>query len=141
LPIAFPYPAGCGRDHPKPMICAGMAADTFTAGHGLRPSFDPESMPFFYEAAVDGRLVTRLYGIDTDGEAVRIAAEIYPVHAPETNDPQWRFYDFPTRKHARHFAEETLLALEYLGCNITESEPLVADSRSRATGASDRFAA
>jgi hypothetical protein len=118
-----------------------MAADAFTGGHGLRPSFDESSVLFVYEAATDGRLVTRMFGIDTDGEAVRIAAEIYPVHAPETNDPQWRFYDFPTRKHARHFAEETLLALEYLGCSITESAALAAGSGSRATGASDRFAA
>jgi len=118
-----------------------MAADSFNVTHGLRPSFDETSVLFVYETAIDGRIVTRLFGIDTDGEAVRIAAEIYPVHAPETNDPQWRFYDFPTRKHANHFAEETLLALEYLGCTINESATLVADSDSRATGASDRFAA
>jgi len=117
-----------------------MAADTFNVGHGLRPSFDETSVLFVYEAAVDGRLVTRLFGIDTDGQAVRVAAEIYPVHAPETNDPQWRFYDFPGRKHAQHFAEETLLALEYLGCIITDSETL-SDSGTRATGAHDRFAA
>jgi hypothetical protein len=118
-----------------------MAADTLSHGHGLRPSFDETSVLFVYEAAVDGRLVTRLFGIDTDGQAVRVAAEIYPVHAPETNDPQWRFYDFPARKNAQHFAEETLLALEYLGCIVTESEALGARSGSRATGASDRFAA
>src|SRR5438046_4864340 len=118
-----------------------MAADEFNMGHGLRPSFDETSVLFVYEAKTDGRLVTRLVGIDTDGQAVRIAAEIYPVHAPETNDPQWRFYDFPTRSHAKHFAEETLLALEYLGCTITEGQALVADSGSRAIGATDRFAA
>ena len=118
-----------------------MAADAFNPGHGLRPSFDATSVLFVYEANTDGRLVTRLFAIDTDGEAVRIAAEIYPVHAPETNDPQWRFYDFPTRSHAKHFAEETLLALEYLGCLITEAETVVDDSGARAVGASDRFAA
>jgi hypothetical protein len=118
-----------------------MAADTFTTGHGLRPSFDEASVLFVYQAENDRRLVARLFGIDTDGEAVRVAAEIYPVHAPETSDPQWRFYDFPSRKHAYLFAEETLVALEYLGCTITEPEAPAADSGSRADGASDRFAA
>jgi len=121
-----------------------MAADTFNnRGHGFRPSFDEASVLFVYQAdAEGGRTVVRLFGIDTEGGAVRVAAEIYPVHAHESNDPQWRFYDFPSRKSAQVFADETLLALEYLGCNITEPARDVRDGTdTRADGASDRFAA
>lgn len=121
-----------------------MAGDTFNRGHGFGPTFDEASVLFAYQADTDGgRLVVRLFGIDTEGGAVRVAAEIYPVHAHESNDPQWRFYDFASRKSAQIFADETLIALEYLGCMISEPEPETgaADSDARANGASDRFAA
>jgi hypothetical protein len=75
---------------------------------------------FAYEAVFDGRLVARLVGIASGGEAVRVAAEVYPVHAPEAGEPQWRFYDFPARDDAQRFVDETLVALEYLGCIIGE---------------------
>ena len=68
----------------------------------------------------EGRIVTRLYGFERAGQDLRVAAEIYPVSAPQDSQPQWRFYDFLARDQAHHFAEETLLALEYLGCIVTE---------------------
>ena len=97
-----------------------MAAETVL--DVVPPLSDEQTNTLFtYEAKHDGKLITRLVGVAREGHWVRVAAEVYPVHAPETSDPQWRFYDFPTRERAHHFADETLLALEYLGCIVTES--------------------
>jgi hypothetical protein len=83
---------------------------------------------FAYEANHESRLVTRLVGIGSGGADVRVVAEVYPVHAPETSEPQWRFYDFPSPDRARRFADEALLALEYLGCSVSDSLPHVSDA-------------
>jgi hypothetical protein len=116
-----------------------MAADTALGVVPPLPASDEQSNTLFtYEVAHDRRLITRLVGIDLDGEghSVRVAAEIYPIHAPQTSDPQWRFYDFPTREKAQHFVEESLLALEYLGCTVSESRThLAGNERSSAVAA------
>lgn len=108
-----------------------MAADTALGVLPPVPASSEQSNTLFtYEVAHDRRLITRLVGValDREGRSVRVAAEIYPAHAPETSDPQWRFYDFPTREKAQHFVEEALLALEYLGCTVAESRTHLAGS-------------
>jgi hypothetical protein len=98
-----------------------MAAEGELVSTGVSPNGDEQGRTLFaYEAIHDGRLVTRLVGIGSGGVDVRVVAEVYPVHAPETSEPQWRFYDFPSPDRARRFADEALLALEYLGCTISE---------------------
>jgi len=87
---------------------------------------------FAYEVRRSGRVVTRLVGIQADVDRIRVAAEIYPVDVPETSPPQRRFYDFPTRRNAQNFVDEALLALEYLGCTVTESDTSVIQDRQRA---------
>jgi hypothetical protein len=100
-----------------------MAADP-ESGVPMPPNEDDEGRTLFaYEAAHEGRLVTRLVGIGGSNEDVRVVAEVYPVHAPATSEPQWRFYDFPTHERARRFADEAMLTLEYLGCAVTETAP------------------
>ena len=64
--------------------------------------------------------MVRLIGIDADTDRIRVAAEVYPVDTAEGSEPQWRFYDFPTLAAAQHFADQALLALEYLGCVVVE---------------------
>jgi hypothetical protein len=90
-----------------------------------RPQPDDEqtSTLFAYEARRQARVVIRLVGSEADVHRIRVAAEIYPVDAPETNEPQRRFYDFPTRQKAQAFTDEALLALEYLGCTVTDTGP------------------
>ena len=106
----------------------------------LRSSFGrPSASPTFEIVAQDGRVVTRLYVMPGEGDAVRVQAEIYPVHAPENNEPQWRFFDFPTRKHAQEFVDEALMALEYLGCSV--EEPRKGASPGSGTDAPHEFAA
>jgi hypothetical protein len=98
------------------------------------PNAEPTSVLFAYEARRNGRLITRLVGND-DVHRVRVAAEVYPVDVPETNEPQRRFYDFPSRRQAQTFADEALLALEYLGCTVTESVEQLSRSRPGAADA------
>ena len=86
-----------------------------------RSNDEQERMLFAYEARRQARVVVRLVGAEADIHRIRVAAEIYPIDVPETNEPQRRFYDFPTRQKAQAFADETLLALEYLGCTVTET--------------------
>src|ERR1043165_9142631 len=101
-----------------------MAAEGELVSTAVPPNGDEQGRTLFaYEAIHEGRLVTRLVGIGSGGADVRVVAEVYPVHAPETSEPQWRFYDFPSPDRARRFADEALLALEYLGCAIGEPMP------------------
>lgn len=106
-----------------------MAAERDRASDGTSPAGDEQGRTLFaYEAIHEGRLVTRLVGIGSRGADVRVVAEVYPVHAPETSEPQWRFYDFPSPDRARRFADEALLALEYLGCSVSEPLPHATDA-------------
>ena len=76
---------------------------------------------FAYDVSKENRVVTRLYGFVSDEHKVRVAAETYPFTAREEIAPEWLFFDFPTHDGAMRFADEVLLALEYLGCRFTES--------------------
>jgi len=106
-----------------------MAAEGDRVPDGTSPAADEQGRTLFaYEAIHDGRLVTRLVGIGSGGADVRVVAEVYPVHAPETSEPQWRFYDFPSPDRARRFADEALMALEYLGCSVSETLPHASDA-------------
>jgi hypothetical protein len=106
-----------------------MAADGELVPNGMPPNGDEHGRTLFaYEAIHDGRLVTRLVGIGSGRADVRVVAEVYPVHAPETSEPQWRFFDFPSPDRAVRFADEALLALEYLGCTVSESVPHAGDT-------------
>ena len=102
------------------MISAMAAESPLGAVPELGESDEQTNTLFTYELSHDRRLVTRLVGVARDGHPVRVAAEIYPVHAPDNSPPQWRFYDFASREQAQRFAEEALLTLEYLGCTLME---------------------
>lgn len=86
-----------------------------------RANVEQVSTVFAYEARRQARVVVRLVATEADVDRIRVAAEIYPVDVPESTEPQRRFYDFPTRQKAQAFADEALLALEYLGCTATET--------------------
>lgn len=98
-----------------------MAVDT---PKGLVPSagaFGGRTRTLFaYDVSKEGKIVTRLYGFESD-DHVRVAAETYPCTAREDIAPEWLFFDFPTHDRALRFADEVLLALEYLGCTFTET--------------------
>jgi hypothetical protein len=76
---------------------------------------------FAYDVSKDGKVVTRLYGFESDDHKIRVAAETYPFTAREDVAPEWLFFDFSTHDQSLRFADEVLLALEYLGCTFTET--------------------
>lgn len=68
------------------------------------------------EATRDGRRVALLRCYDHDGSTI-VEAEVIPVRGehPERRGP----YRFATAPEAFRFVQETLLALQYLGCTIS----------------------
>ena len=74
---------------------------------------------FSFEASREGEVVARLLGFENEA-GVRVSAEIYPVTVLESSEPTGFFHDFPTQNQARRFVDETLVALEYIGCIVTD---------------------
>ena len=113
-----------------------MAAETTLDAVPSFESGDEQTNTLFtYEMTHERRLVTRLVGVAREGHPVRVAAEIYPVHAPDNSEPQWRFYDFSSREQAQRFADEALLTLEYLGCTLMEPRAQRAEAEAEAEAA------
>jgi len=75
---------------------------------------------FAFEARREGRTVAVLRGTTAEDGSVVVETEIYPITAPANSDPQKRELTFNTREQARRFADETVVALEYLGCVLAE---------------------
>lgn len=76
----------------------------------------PGTELFRHELRKDGRPVASLVGLQTH-DGVLVEAEIYPATEPRTPEPMRRPFAFASEAHAVRFADETLLALEYLGCS------------------------
>ncbi len=74
---------------------------------------------FVREARKEGRTVVVMRGVSGD-TGVTVEAEIYPITAPANAEPQRRPYPFPSRGDAERFADQALLALQYLGCTVAE---------------------
>jgi hypothetical protein len=52
-------------------------------------------------------------------DGISVEAEIYPATDPPAPEPLLRPFHFTSSEHASRFADETLVALEYLGCSVT----------------------
>jgi hypothetical protein len=73
------------------------------------------SSEFVREATIDGRVVAHLRCYDdTDEGGTVVEAQIHP----EAGAPVSRGYRFSTAPDAFRFVQETLLALQYLGCAV-----------------------
>jgi hypothetical protein len=114
------------------MSVPAESLDPALGDHG--PADRTETL-FAYEARRQVRVVVRVVGLQAGGDRIRVAAEIYPVDVPETNEPQRRFYDFPTRQKAQAFADEALLALEYLGCTVLDFAEALSRAQTGLAGA------
>jgi hypothetical protein len=75
---------------------------------------------FVYEARKEGRVVALLRGVAGANGTVTVETEVYPVTGHASTEPQKRPFSFRAVDQARHFVDETLLALEYLGCTVVE---------------------
>jgi hypothetical protein len=77
----------------------------------------PARQLFLRRAVKDGRTVVLLRGLEA-GKECAIQADVYPVTAPGGDVVALGPHSFATLDDALTFVEETLLALEYLGCAI-----------------------
>jgi hypothetical protein len=75
---------------------------------------------FSYEARREGRTVALIRGLTAADGSVTVETEVFPVTAPANAEPQTRPFTFRTREQALRFADEAVLALEYLGCVLAE---------------------
>lgn len=74
---------------------------------------------FAYEVRRDGRPVATLLGVaDEDGATVE--AEVFPVTQAPGQGAIARPFHFASAEAARRFADEALVALEYLNCEVVE---------------------
>ena len=74
---------------------------------------------FSYELRREGRPVAILRGTAAEG-VVTVDTAIYSVNAGPSSPPVERPFRFTTPEAAHRFAEETVLALEYLDCEVVE---------------------
>jgi len=63
-------------------------------------------------------MIARLRAVPA-GSGFLVETEIHPISAAPGQPPLTRPYAFPTLEHARRFAEEALMAFEYLNCSVT----------------------
>jgi uncharacterized protein YjhX (UPF0386 family) len=73
---------------------------------------------FHRTAKKDGRRVVILRCFDRDGACV-VECDVYPTNSLRVEPLHPGPYTFTTRDEASGFIEEALLALEYLGCDIS----------------------
>jgi hypothetical protein len=81
-------------------------------------SSDSASMLFQHEIRREGRVVAILRAHSTS-TGVRVDSEVYPLNEPAGGTPVTRPFAFTTLDQARRFADEALLAFEYLNCSIS----------------------
>ena len=74
---------------------------------------------FTHELRRDGRPIATLRGVPADG-GVTVETAVYPVSQPPGADPVLRPFHFSSPEVAQRFVEETLIALEYLNCEVVE---------------------
>jgi hypothetical protein len=84
---------------------------------GAEASRVPPRELFARRAIKDGRLVMALRGMDIGGEYV-VAVDVYPVTGLALEPVPLGPHTFQSLDNAVGFVEESLLALEYLGCDI-----------------------
>ena len=97
-----------------------MAVETLSRVGSSGSALGGKTEPLFsFEASREGKVVARLYGLESE-DHIRVAAEIYPATVLKSSEPKELFHDFPTRELARQFVDDGLIALEYLGCIVTD---------------------
>ncbi len=81
---------------------------------------DSSAALFTRKACKGERTVVTLYAFGNEShDGVTVVAVVWSTYTPEGREPQRQFHVFPTREKADQFAEETLTALEYIGCDVS----------------------
>jgi len=73
---------------------------------------------FDYEVRRDGRVVATLQGRHS-AAGTTVETEVFPITSAPGEPGRTRPFTFDSIEHARRFADEALVALEYLNCTIT----------------------
>ena len=73
---------------------------------------------FEHEVRRDGRIVATLRAYQT-ADGVTVQSEVFPVTQPPGEPGLPRPFTFGSLDHARRFADEALVAFEYLNCSVT----------------------
>ena len=88
------------------------------------PAAAPEPAPagfgasvFEYQVRRDGRIVASLRGVQTPS-GFTVVTDIHPATGSPGDPPISRPFAFQTLEHARRFADEALVAFEYLNCTV-----------------------
>lgn len=79
---------------------------------------DPARFLFQYEVRRDGRVIVTLRAHRT-AAGVTVESEVFPVTQAAGEPGVTRPFPFASPDHARRFADEALVALEYLNCSVT----------------------
>ena len=72
---------------------------------------------FNYEVRRDGRVIATLEGRQS-AEGTTVETEVFPASAAAGEPGITRPFAFGSTEHARRFADEALVAFEYLNCSI-----------------------
>jgi hypothetical protein len=78
----------------------------------------PRRELYAYEVRREGRIVAKLSAHGAADGSVVVETEVFPASQPGTSVP--RPFEFPDADYARHFVDEAILALEYLGCEVAD---------------------
>jgi hypothetical protein len=90
-----------------------------TPGPQLGPEPDAAGVELsVHSARKDGREVVRLRSVDQGGSCV-IECEVYPLSGLRVEPLHAGPYHFPSRSEADAFVNEAVLALSYLGCEVS----------------------
>ena len=73
---------------------------------------------FQHEVRRDGRVVATLRAHKTPA-GVTVESEVFPVTQVAGQPGVTRPFDFGSLEHARRFADDALVAFEYLNCTVT----------------------
>ena len=73
---------------------------------------------FDYEVRRDGRVIATLRG-QQSAAGTTVETEVFPATSAPGEPGMTRPFAFASTEHARRFADEALVAFEYLNCTIT----------------------
>ncbi len=74
---------------------------------------------FTYDVRRDGRPLASLRGVAVDG-GVTVETDIHPAGRPPGESSVQRPFTFASAEAAQRFADECVMALEFLDCEIVE---------------------
>jgi hypothetical protein len=89
------------------------------SNHPLQLERDPTDL-LYREVRRDGQVVALFRGLPSDA-GVTVETRVFPVDAPPGSGQHVdRPFPFSTLEQARNFVDDSIVALEYLGCSATD---------------------